>query len=58
MHEHPLFDLNEIPTENNFFDAIDNEIIFNKDYQCLENNIDEPFVGQYFLSEEEAFVFF
>nr|GFB87063.1 protein FAR1-related sequence 11 [Tanacetum cinerariifolium] len=42
------FDLNEVPMEDNIVD----EYIDGKD------NIDEPFVSQCFLSEEEAFVFY
>ena len=42
------FDLNEVPMEENIVDEDIDE----------KENIDEPFVGQCFLSEEEAFVFY
>ncbi|PWA90563.1 Protein FAR1-RELATED SEQUENCE 11 [Artemisia annua] len=42
------FNLNEVPSEENIVDENIDE----------KENIDEPFVGQCFLSEEEVFVFY
>ncbi|GJW27570.1 protein FAR1-related sequence 11 [Tanacetum coccineum] len=48
MKEGLPFDLNEVPIDEDVFDL---------EGQTEEENIDVPFVGQCFLSEEEALVF-
>ncbi|GJY59977.1 protein FAR1-related sequence 11 [Tanacetum coccineum] len=48
MKEGLPFDLNEVPIDEDVFDS---------DGQIEEENVDEPFVGQCFLSEEEASMF-
>ncbi|GKD11152.1 protein FAR1-related sequence 11, partial [Tanacetum coccineum] len=49
MKEGLPFDLNEVPIDEDVFDS---------EGQIEEENVDEPFVGQCFLSEEEASVFY
>ena len=58
MHNKVSFDLNEIPTDLDPINVDLNEIIFEKDEQIMQDALDKPFVGQYFLSEEEAFAFY
>ncbi|GKE31505.1 protein FAR1-related sequence 11 [Tanacetum coccineum] len=49
MKEELPFDLNEVPIDEDVFDS---------EGQIEEENVDEPFVGQCFLSEEEASIFY
>ena len=56
MHKQVLFDLNEIPIDDENITNISQEkIIFDEGSRKV---FDKPFVGQCFLSEEEAFVFY
>ncbi|XP_071729218.1 protein FAR1-RELATED SEQUENCE 11-like [Rutidosis leptorrhynchoides] len=59
MHKKCFFDLNQTPTETYTSSNIDeSEITFDKNVTSMNEIVYEPFVGQCFLSEEEAFVFY
>ena len=52
------FDLNEVPVADNMMIVQDEEIVADEDSLSTEESIDETFVGQCFISEEDAFVFY
>ncbi|GKB13419.1 protein FAR1-related sequence 11 [Tanacetum coccineum] len=58
MHDKVSFDLNAIPIDLDPINIDLNEIIFQEGEQSMQDALDKPFVGQYFLSEEEAFAFY
>nr|KAJ0195858.1 hypothetical protein LSAT_V11C700384520 [Lactuca sativa] len=57
MEERIFFDLNEVPVEENSINARHEETAIEGHSQNNKTIFDEPFVGQYFLSEEEALIF-
>nr|KAJ0201571.1 hypothetical protein LSAT_V11C600301820 [Lactuca sativa] len=58
MEERIFFDLNEVPVEENSINARHEETATEEHSQNNKTIFDEPFVGQYFLSEEEALIFY
>ncbi|XP_071689185.1 protein FAR1-RELATED SEQUENCE 11-like [Rutidosis leptorrhynchoides] len=53
-----MIDLNEIPLEESPLDIEKDGCNIEEEGECKSLDLDEPFVGQCFLSEEEAFVFY
>ncbi|GKC62989.1 protein FAR1-related sequence 11, partial [Tanacetum coccineum] len=58
MKEMVSFDLNKVPVPENMMIVEDEEIIVDEDSCSEKENKCEPFVGQCFLTEEDAFVFY
>ncbi|XP_071708901.1 protein FAR1-RELATED SEQUENCE 11-like [Rutidosis leptorrhynchoides] len=53
-----MIDLNELPLEENSLDIEKEGCNIEEEGECKSLDLDEPLVGQCFLSEEEAFAFY
>ncbi|GKE82340.1 hypothetical protein Tco_1552340 [Tanacetum coccineum] len=58
MEEMVSFDLNEVPVAENMMTVENEEIIVDEDSCSEKENKCEPFVGQCFVTEEDAFIFY